>query len=210
VIRGQEPLLRAPAHSEGTLTRGTGLTRKAYRVILDAESRGLVDLRCAPGERLPPDLGIGEKLRLALELDRAVLTVEGRVGARTGSTVRLAIKGEPVEVPRRRMHSRIRVNQQTRVHIERDDGRILTVEAKIVDLSLGGCSVAVDVVVPAKVGIAVEVDIPLRTVLTGKVIRAGGGEGVPGTIGVRFDALSDDIQGTLEQFLHSRRKRRVA
>jgi RNase P/RNase MRP subunit p29 len=203
-------VLRAPVHTEGTLTRGVRTKRRSFRVVLDAESRGVVDLRCAPGERLPPDLGIGEKLVLALELDRSVVRAEGRVGSRTGSTVRLVIAGDVAEIPRRRRYTRVRMNEPTRAHIERPDGRMLTVDGKLVDLSLGGCSIALEVVVPAKVRIAIEAGIPERTILTGHVIRAGGGEGVPGTIGIRFDELSDEIDSALEQFLHSRKKRRVA
>lgn len=192
------------------MTRGSTTARRVFRVIFDGESRGIVDLRCAPGERLPPDLQIGERFRLALELERSVLALEGRLSNRTGSTVRIAISGEPSELPRRRRYTRVRVNQATTLRITRDDGRILSVPAKIVDLSQGGCSVRVEVVVPAKVAVTVEAELPLRVTLPGRVIRAGGGEGVPGTIGVRFDELQADVQATLMEFLHRRRGRHVA
>ncbi len=208
--RGSESTLRCPARTEGTLTRGAALTRRVFRVVVEGEARGLVDLRCAPGERLPPDLELGEKLKLALELERSILEVEGRVSARSGSTLQIALSGKPTELPRRRRYTRVRINQDTTIRVERDDGRVLTVPAKIVDLSQGGCSLRVDVVVSAHVAITVEAELPVRVTLPGRVIRAGGGEGVPGTIGVRFDELPGALQATLQQFLHDHRRRYVA
>lgn len=191
------------------MTRGTGMNRSSFRVVLDGESRGALDLRCVTGERLPIDLRAGETLQLALELDRSVIAVEGKIRARTGSTLRISIAGELSEQPRRRRHTRVRVNQPTTVSIERDDGRVVTVPARLVDLSLGGCSVQLDVLVPRDAEVEIRAEIPFTVRLGGTVIRAGGGAGSTGTIGVRFKNLPTDTQATLQQFLMDRPRYRV-
>lgn len=191
------------------MTRGAGLARTSFRVVLDGESRGALDLACVTGERLPVDLRVGEALQLALELDRSVIAVEGKVCARTGSTLRVSIGGELSEQPRRRRYTRVRVNQPTVVRVERDDGRTVTVPGRLIDLSLGGCSLRLDVLVPKDAAVEVEAEIPLTVTLTGSVIRARGGAASAGTIGVRFKDLPNDTQAKLQQFLLERPRYRV-
>ena len=191
------------------MTRGARLNRTTFRVVLDGESRGALDLRCVTGERLPVDLRVGEALHLALELDRSVIAVEGKVSARTGSTLRVSLGGELSEQPRRRRYTRVRVNQPTSVCVERDDGSVVTVPARLVDLSLGGCSLKLDVLVPRGAVVELEAEIPFTVRLTGSVIRAGGGAGSTGTIGVRFMDLPTDTQAKLQQFLLEHPRYRV-
>jgi len=200
------PLLRVPTPCPGTVRRVGGSARGTFRVVLEGESRGALDLGCDVGERFPGDLRIGESLRLALELELSVLVVDVRVCGRTGSTLRVTLSGLPSEQPRRRRHTRVRVNQSVSARIARADGKVLTVPARIVDLSPGGCSLRLDVVVTTGTEVTFEADVPARVSLAGVVVRAGGGDA--GTIGVSFVDVPAEIPGMLQQFLREAGRRR--
>lgn len=193
--------MRMPLHAEGTVTRPG---HDGFRVTLTGEARGVLELVCVPGARLPRDLRIGEPVRVAFELARSVVTVEARVSARTGSSLRVAASTEPEEVPRRRHHPRTRLHLPVVVRLVRRDGRETTVGARMVDLSMGGCALKLDVVVPARAEVSVEATLGERVELTGRVVRPTARRS--GTVGVRFGELPAGVQRVLQQFLHDARR----